>query len=163
MKRNHAGLFIAFVLGAALGAAAARYWKTDAHSTQADLAGIEKLHQEDITATLASDASYPDQLAALWEDDGILLGQDETPIIGRQALREAYAKGQTRVLKYAPRIQNIQISGDTAYEWGQFEATFQDPGQAAPTEFHGRFLRVMRKQKDATWKFVRIMWQNDKA
>jgi hypothetical protein len=28
---------------------------------------------------------------------------------------------------------------------------------------HGRFLRVMKKQRDASWRYTRIMWQQDKT
>ena len=90
---------------------------------QRDMAAIEKLHQADIAATLASD---PDKLAALWASNGVLLGQGEAPVAGRQALRNAYATDATRVLRYKPRIQDIQIEGRIAYEWGSFDAAFQE-------------------------------------
>jgi uncharacterized protein (TIGR02246 family) len=136
--------------------------KSHAMSTQSekerDMAGIEKLHQADIAATLASD---PDKLASLWAENGVLLGEGELPVTGRQALRKAYAADGTRVLRYKPEIQDIQIGKTTAYEWGTFDAAFQGK-KGLPTDFHGRFLRVMTKQSDGGWKFVRIMWQEVK-
>jgi ketosteroid isomerase-like protein len=34
---------------------------------------------------------------------------------------------------------------------------------SAASVLHGRFLRVMKKQRDGSWRYTRIMWQEDKA
>jgi hypothetical protein len=107
MKSSRVGLLFIFITCAALWIAARTPSEFSMDGVEPELAGIEKLHREDIAATLKSD---PDQLAALWATDGVLLGQGERPTIGRQALREAYAKDGTRVLRYNPHIQDIQIS-----------------------------------------------------
>jgi hypothetical protein len=46
---------------------------------------------------------------------------------------------------------------------GRFEATFQGAHDSAASVLHGRFLRVMKKQRDGSWRYTRIMWQEDKA
>jgi ketosteroid isomerase-like protein len=125
---------------------------------QADVAAIEKLHQGDVAATLNNNA---DQLAALWADDAVLLGEGEAPVSGRQTLREVYAKDPARILQYAPHIESLEIKGNVAYEWGRFDALAKEASDKPPTELKGRFLRVMAKQSDGSWKFTRIMWQRD--
>ncbi|WP_266158439.1 YybH family protein [Dyella silvatica] len=158
MKRSHAGLFIAVLFVACF--VVVGYWAwQQIDPGHADRAEIGKLHQADIAATLHAN---PDELAALWADDGVLLGQDEPAISGSKALRAFYAKDDTKVLQYTPHIQDLRIGRRTATEWGYFDATFQDAGKP-PETFHGRFLRTMKKQKDGHWKFVRIMWQRDHA
>jgi ketosteroid isomerase-like protein len=47
-------------------------------------AGVEKLHQDDVAATLTRDL---EALAALWDDDGVLLQPGQCPIIGKTAFR----------------------------------------------------------------------------
>ncbi|MDO1527591.1 nuclear transport factor 2 family protein [Fulvimonas sp. R45] len=120
--------------------------------------GIEALHRGDVAATLSQD---PDALAALWTGDGVLLGEGERPVVGRAALRAAYAQGGWKVLRYAPRVLDVVVDGDSAVEWGRFEVTMVTKDQPQPTELRGRFLRSMRKQPDGAWKFARIMWQPD--
>jgi uncharacterized protein (TIGR02246 family) len=158
MKRSPAGLFIAVLLVACLFAVG--YWASQ-HMDRArtDKAEIAKLHQADIAATLHAN---PDELAALWADDGVLLGQDEPAISGTKALRAYYAKDDTKVLHYTPYIEDLRVGRRTATEWGYFDATFQQPGKP-PETFRGRFLRIMKKQKDGHWRFARIMWQKDHA
>lgn len=142
----------------AFAAAACGYEGMDGAADSKDMAGIAELHRGDVTATLSQD---PDALAALWTKDGVLLGEGGQPVVGRAALRAAYAQGGWKVLKYTPHIQNVAVDGDSAVEWGRFEVSFRTADQPQVAELHGRFLRAMRKQPDGKWKFTRIMWQKD--
>jgi len=126
-------------------------------------AGIQRLHQQDIDATVLMDV---DKLTDLWADDGVLLGQGDKPLVGKSAiqvsLKQNFAANPTmKVLKYAPEITDLQVVGDAAYEWGFFEATHQLSADSKPASFRARFLRVMRLQTDGSWKFVRVMWNTE--
>jgi uncharacterized protein (TIGR02246 family) len=125
-------------------------------SNQAAMAAIDKLHQDDVAATLSQN---PDQLAALWTDDGVLLTPGNAPVIGKQTIREGATHSVAKIVSYTPRIQDVSVTGDLAVEWGYFDVTFQDPNQQQTGAFHGRFLRAMKKQQDGSWKFTRVMWQ----
>ena len=50
---------------------------------QADLAGIEKFHQEDVAATLSRDAAA---LTDLWTDDAVRLNPGQPAEVGKQAI-----------------------------------------------------------------------------
>jgi ketosteroid isomerase-like protein len=123
-------------------------------------AGIEKLHQADIAATLARDL---DGLTALWDDDCVLLQPGHTPVVGKAAYREfakeSFAKAPAaKVLNYAPEFRDVQVSGTVAYEWGFFDLTFQPSEQEPPVSFRPTFMRVLKQQADGSWKFTRVMW-----
>jgi len=67
-------------------------------------AGIQKLHQQDIDATMSMDVG---KLTDLWADDGVLLGQGDKPLVGKSAiqvsLKQNFAANPTmKVLKYVP-------------------------------------------------------------
>jgi len=124
---------------------------------------IQKLHQQDIDATVSMDVG---NLTDLWADDGVLLGQGDKPLVGRSAiqasLKQNFAANPTmKVLKYLPEVTDLQVVGDAAYECGFFEATHQLSEDSKPASFRARFLRVMRLQSDGSWKFVRIMWNTE--
>jgi len=126
-------------------------------------AGIEQLHEDDITATLARDA---DALTALWDDDGVLLQPGIPPIIGKAAfhdfMKQALAKSPSvKVVKYAPDLRDIQVVGNIAYEWGYFEAAQKSSDQQVPQGLRAKLLRVMKRQADGSWKFTRVMWLPD--
>ena len=121
---------------------------------------IDELHQRDIEATLASDIG---RLMALWSDDCVLIGQGAKPVVGKVAIQsfltETVAKNPTmKVLRYEPEITDIQIADEIAYEWGYFNATQQASPMSQRFSVRARFLRVMRRQADGSWKFVRVMW-----
>jgi uncharacterized protein (TIGR02246 family) len=134
-----------------------------AQNSPAIPAGVQKLHQDDITATLARDA---DALSALWDDDAVLLQPGAPPIAGKPAIRDFMKQAflnspSVKVVKYAPDIRDIQIVGNVAYEWGYFDAAQRSSADPAPQTLHAKFLRVMKRQPDGSWKFTRIMWVPD--
>ena len=99
--------------------AAAFACPTHGQNSTAIPAAIEKLHQDDIIATIARDA---DGLAALWDDDAVLLQPGGPPIVGKAAfhdfVKQDFAKSPAaKVLKYMPNIRDIQVAGNLAYEW----------------------------------------------
>jgi uncharacterized protein (TIGR02246 family) len=148
---------VAFLFGAGFA------WSSHGQNSGTIPAGIEKLHKDDITATIARDA---DALTALWDDDGVLLQPGTPPIVGKEAFRDfmkqALAKSpDVKVVKYVPDIRDIQVAGDVAYEWGYFEAAQRSSEQQAPQSLRAKLLRVMKRQPDGSWKFTRVMWLPD--
>jgi ketosteroid isomerase-like protein len=126
-------------------------------------AGIQRLHQQDIDATVSMDVG---KLTDLWADDAVLLNQGEKPLVGKSAIQASLkqnfaANANMKVLKYVPEITDLQVVGDAAYEWGSFEATHQLSPDSKPASFRARFLRVMGLQSDGSWKFVRVMWNTE--
>jgi ketosteroid isomerase-like protein len=127
------------------------------------LAGIVKLHQQDIAATMSSSLSG---LVSLWSDDGVLISQGEKPLVGKAAIQayliETFRKNPNmKVLKYEPEVKNLELVGDVAYEWGFFKVTQQGSDTSKPVNFQARFLRVLKLQSNGSWKFVRIMWNTE--
>jgi len=142
---------------------AAFAWSAHGQDSGAIPAGIEKLHKDDITATIARDV---DALTALWDDDAVLLQPGTPPIVGKAAfhdfVKQALAKSPAvKVVKYAPDIHDIQVAGNVAYEWGYFDTTQKSFEQQAPESLRAKLLRVMRRQPDGSWKFARVMWLPD--
>lgn len=131
-----------------------------ASSRSAIPAGIEKLHQADVDATLARDA---EALTALWYADAVLLHPGQPAITGKSAFREfveqSFAKSPSaKVLKYVPDLRDVQVVGGLAYEWGYFETTFRASDQEQPVTFRAKFVRVLKQQSDGSWKFTRAIW-----
>src|SRR5215469_1187344 len=150
------------VLGTSLFAAAFA-WSAHGQNSAGIPPGIEKLHRDDITATIARDA---DALTALWDDAAVLLQPGTPPIVGKAAFRDfmkqVLAKSPSvKVVKYVPDIRDIQVAGDVAYEWGYFEAAQRSSEQQAPQSLRAKLLRVMKRQPDGSWKFTRVMWLPD--
>jgi uncharacterized protein (TIGR02246 family) len=126
----------------------------------ADLQGIDKLHSQDVAATLSGD---PQALADLFTDDAVLLEPDAPAVIGRKAILDGNKKEKIehpggKTVKYKVDVKDTQIVGDWAFEWAYFESSYRETEKAPVQSFRGKTLRVMKRQADGSWKFARMMW-----
>jgi len=121
--------------------------------------GIDRLHQQDVEATLTDKA---DELGKLWDTEAVRIEPGRPAEIGKG---EIYANDKRweakpdrpRTLCYKSEIKDIQIAGDWAFEWGYF--SYQDSSDPKP--MRGKVLRVMKRQPDASWKFARVIVFNE--
>ena len=125
---------------------------------QADLAAIEKFHQQDIAATLSRD---PGALTDLWTDDAVRLGQGRAAEVGKQAIRESNERWSARpgakVLTYVPETKDLTIWDGWAVEWGYFTGSYVESPGGEPKEIRGTRLMVLKKLPDGSWKCSRGM------
>jgi len=92
----------------------------------ADVAGIEKLRQQDIAATLSLDHVA---LTDLWTDDAVRLGPVPPADVGKQAIRESNerltANKESKVLSYVPENREmIFLDGGWEVEWRPYTLSF---------------------------------------
>jgi hypothetical protein len=106
----------------------------------ADLAAIEKLHQQDIAATVARD---PVALTELWTDDAIRIGLGQPGEVGKRAIelsneRQTANKG-LKVLSYVPETRDFSfLDGGWAVEWRSFTASVVTRRAARRSRFAAR-------------------------
>jgi ketosteroid isomerase-like protein len=137
-------------------AASAR--RTNSGGRDADLAAIEKLHQQDISATISRD---PVALTDFWADDAVRLGAGAPAEVGKQAIRESNerqtANKDFKVLNYVPEVQDLMILDGWAIEWRNFTGAFVVAAGGKPIHVRGRLLGVYKKLRDGNWKIFRAM------
>ncbi len=124
----------------------------------ADLAAIEKLHQQDIAATLSRD---PGALTDLWTDDAIRLGGGQADV-GKKAIRERNERQTAnkgfKVLSYVPETKDLTfLDGGWAVEWRSFTASYADSPGGEAKQIRGTVLGVLKKLPDGSWKVFRLM------
>lgn len=131
-------------------------------SSEQNRAGIERLHQQDMAATLSDKA---DELANLWDRDAVRIQPGRPAEVSKAVI---YAddkhweatKGKEKMLCGRNEIQDVQIAGDWAFEWAYFSFKESSPEGKVSTG-QGKMLRVLHRQSDGSWKFVRVMNFND--
>ncbi len=124
-----------------------------------DRRAIERLHEQDIAATLTDDA---DQLAKLWVEEAVRLQPGSPAEIGKATIYANDKRWQAnlhggRTLSYKPEVKDLQIVNDWAFEWGTFEVRFRESEHGNEKTLKGKMLRVLKKQSDGSWKFARVM------
>jgi uncharacterized protein (TIGR02246 family) len=125
------------------------------------MAAIEKLHAQDVAATLSQD---PAALAELWTDDVVRLDPGKEAEFGKQAILRANERNRAahsgfRVLSYVPDIKGVTITNDGwAFEWGYFTGSYVESAGGEEKRIRAKVLRVLRKQADGGWKGAAGMW-----
>jgi uncharacterized protein (TIGR02246 family) len=130
---------------------------SDRGGRDADRAAIEKLHEQDIAATLSRD---PVALTDLWTDDAIRLGPGQPAEVGKQAIRESNEHWSTvpvKVLTFVPEIKDLTIWDGWAVEWGYFTGSYVESPAGEPKQMRGARLWVLKKLPDGSWKCFRGM------
>jgi len=146
---------LAIILSIGLFAANDRGTEAKQHTPDKDRAAIETLHRLDVQTTLTDKA---DELAKLWDADAVRI-QPGSPAEVTKAVIYANDKRweagnkNSKTLCYKTEIQDIQIAGEWAFEWGYFSYR----NSAEPKAGRGKVLRVMKRQADGSWKFARVM------
>ena len=126
-------------------------------SVEQDLVGIERLHEQDKEATLSDSA---DQLAKLWDKDAVRFLVNRPAEIGAAVIyaddkQWEMSSRRERSLCYDLEVQDIQIAGDWAFEWGY--GSYKIARGDKETVQYAKLMRVMKRQSDGTWRFARVM------
>jgi ketosteroid isomerase-like protein len=66
------------------------------------------------------------------------------------------SKGNHKTLCGHMEIQDVQIAGDWAFEWGYFSMK-ENTAEGKVSTGQGKVLRVLHRQADGSWKFARVM------
>jgi uncharacterized protein (TIGR02246 family) len=161
MRRTSLVTVLVFVAGLGIGylARGAYISMLQRRTHAADLVAIEKLHHEDIEATLSQD---PKELIELWTEDGVRLNPGSPPVVGKQAIQADNEKAHAlypgfKVMSFTPEPKKIQILDGWAYEWGEVESVYKLSPDSPPVSLHAKGVRVMRRQSDGSWKFAVVI------
>jgi uncharacterized protein (TIGR02246 family) len=112
-------------------------------------------------AATAGDAAA---MAALYTADAVLLPPGEPPVRGGV---ERYFAGMTSAFSgpFELSTSTVEGRGDLAYASGEYKATLTPKKSGAkpmPTET-GKYLEVMKRQPDGSWKMAYDMWSPNSA
>jgi uncharacterized protein (TIGR02246 family) len=118
-----------------------------------DPAPINALRDQYSAAYNANDAAA---VANLYADDAVSMGNHQATLEGKQAI-QAYLQGQFEQNTVAMTIspQETEIAGDWAYDRGTFTITLTPKAKGKAAEDAGRYIVVLKKQADGSWKVYR--------
>jgi uncharacterized protein (TIGR02246 family) len=159
------GLAALLVLGAACQPRAKETGMADTESAAVAPAGLSN---EDEAGVRALDAEWAkavtagngDAIAALYASDATLLPPGEPMVKGEAAKRYwvDFAKGYSGPTEL--NTQSVEGSGNLAYAVGTYRMTLTPKKAGAkplPAE-EGKYLEVLKRQDDGSWKIIHDMW-----
>lgn len=128
----------------------------------ADQAGIRSADSAFMAAANAGDA---DQIAEVYAQDGSLLAPNLPPQKGRDAVR-AFWGGflDAYTVRFEVASDTIEGRGDLAYNQGHYRFTAVPKAKGVPgIADEGKFLEILKKQSDGSWKYVVDMYSSNLA
>ncbi|HWZ57888.1 MAG TPA: SgcJ/EcaC family oxidoreductase [Gemmatimonadaceae bacterium] len=134
---------------AVVATACAKQTQTPVDHRASDEAAIRTLDSAWVKAAVAKDAQ---QFVSYYADDASLLAPGAPIATGKPALQAAWTGLMALpgfALTFAPT--KIDVSGDRAYEIGDYALTLNDK-TGKPQTTKGKYVVVWGKQPDGTWK-----------
>ena len=128
-------------------------------ATEADVEAINSLRDEFIALDNAGDAAG---LASLYTNDAVLMPPNQAAVTGNQAIESWYQTTYdqfTIELTLAP--DEVEVVGDWAFDRGTYMIALTPKAGGEPTEDRGKYIMILRKQVDGSWKIARDMWSSD--
>ena len=128
----------------------------------ADQAGIRSVDSAFMAAANAGDV---EGVAAAYADDASLLAPNLPPQKGGDAIK-AFWGGflDAYTVRFEVASDTIEGRGDLAYNQGHYRFTAVPKAKGAPgTADEGKFIEILKKQPDGSWKYVVDMYSSNLA
>ena len=128
-------------------------------STEADVEGIKRINVDLINAFNTGNVSAA---VALVMDDAVDLPPHRPAVIGREAIRSfVQSDFDLFTMNFADEIVEVEVAGDLAVIWSNYTVTLTPKDGGEPIENNGKWLKVLKRQPDGSWKFSRNIWNSD--
>ncbi len=118
----------------------------------ADLAAVGQVRSDWQAAFNAGDSA---KLASLYTADARNMSDQQSTVVGGPAIAALNMAGRDMLTSASAEItpERTEVVGDMAYDQGTFKVSMTPKTGAAMTQ-EGRYLVVLRRQADSTWKLV---------
>ena len=108
-----------------------------------------------VYASAANDGDLAGWIS-LWTDDGIQMPPDAPRRVGRVKIQKEM---QTlfdlfNITHMSVQIEQVRILGDWAYTHGAIKFGLTDKESGEPQRYSGKFLCILEKQVDGSWKIA---------
>ncbi len=132
-------------------------WETA--EAEADVEAINSLRNEFIALDNASDAAG---LASLYTNDAVLMPPNEAAVTGNQAIESWFQTTFDQfTTEFTVASEELEVVGDWAFDWGAYMTALTPRAGGEPTEDRGKYIVILRKQVDGSWRIARDIWNSD--
>ena len=125
--------------------------------TEADRTALRAIDQKFADAVLAKDWTAA---AALYTPEASFMPPNG-PLVKGSAAIQAWMATFPPVTTFTLEPQQTDGVGDLAYIRGVYTMSFTLPGATAPTEDHGKYIVIGRKQADGSWLIAEDIFNSD--
>lgn len=124
-------------------------------------AAVEAIWKEYSASLNAGDL---DRWLSLWTEDGVQLPPDEGPVVGKERIRVRNRSVLERfTFDMAITNEEVGAAGDWAYARGIYRATLTPKQGGVPVLIDGKYMSILRRQSDGSWKIQRDIFNSNVA
>lgn len=140
---------------------------TAACGTAPETAGLSTEEEANIRLLIAQFADAEragdwDAVLNMMTEDVVFLPNEQPAIEGRAALREWMAQFTDLTFEELNvRVETVVGRGDLAVVWGRYDESYMLDAMAEPLEEAGKFVWVLRKQADGSWRVAIAIVNSD--
>lgn len=168
-------LFLIFILSAS-GAAGQKQRQLRAPAFGNNTANLAR-HKQPVRTTLEEKLSRVcgqwaeywrlkqlDQIVSLYAPDAVFLTGTGDRINGRKAIRSVFEKAMAaHTSDLTPRSLVTEVSGNLAYDSGEYSETVTPASGVARTELKGNYVIVFKRQRNGKWLIIEHVWTDRPA
>ncbi len=127
--------------------------------TEADVDAINSLRDKFIALDNASDAAG---LASLFTNDAVLMPPNQAAVTGNQAIESWFQTTFDQfTTEFTVASEELEVVGDWAFDWGAYMTALTPRAGGEPTEDRGKYIVILRKQVDGSWRIVKNIWNSN--
>ena len=123
-----------------------------------DLAAIRKMDAQYVDAVRAGNWA---SAATIYADKAVLMPPNARLVQGAAAITEWYASTNMTIQEFTTSIEAIGGSGNLAANRGSYRLVFTPAGATEPTTESGKYLWILQRQADKSWKVTSAIWNAD--
>jgi uncharacterized protein (TIGR02246 family) len=125
-------------------------------------AAVQAVKDGDAAQLKAAQALDAAGVAAGYTDDVTVLCPNQPLVAGKDAAQKTWAAMLVpgTQITWAPSKVEVAASGDLAYDQGTYTVSTPGP-DGKPVSDKGKYLAVVKKQADGSWKVSEDMWNSD--
>jgi uncharacterized protein (TIGR02246 family) len=103
-----------------------------------------------------------DDWIGLWAEDGIQMPPGSPPAVGREAIRAKMKSILDRVsFDISITNEEVAVAGEWAFSRGVYKATLTPKDGSKPSLIDGKYMTILRKQPDESWKIYRDIFNSN--
>jgi uncharacterized protein (TIGR02246 family) len=126
-----------------------------------DTAAIKQLAEDWHAGWIAGDA---EALLDLYDDDPVLMPQNQPPVIGKNAIRPLYqAVLEEFNVAGGGDMLEVEACGEWGYFWSSYTLTATPKAGGDQLEDSGNSIFIVRRQPDGSWKISRLIANSDQS
>jgi uncharacterized protein (TIGR02246 family) len=126
---------------------------------EADISAINNILDQYASSINAGDI---DQWISLWAENGIQMPPDNPAVVGKENIK-AGLQSSFDLYNWKMTIngEEVRVAGNWAFARGNYTYTLTPKEEGKTIKGNGKYLSILAKQADGSWKFARDCFNNN--